>query len=240
MKNIKYLFFFILCISSITTEAQVFPGSPVSGFPSGTTAQITSVASPVEATIAYSTDEKIFYYYDGTNWIALRSDPNVFVGSFIITAPGGTTATSFNVNVNTLPFRPSQITFNAHANIEAFNINAAGSAGLNTPTLQNAFGVMQGYARNDAGTTTQATIYIGGSGSSINSISRYSSNSQCIGLRYGNQNAVNMGVISGTLSSFDLNGFTINVSYTLGTSGNTNRDNDILDESLVVFFTAYR
>ncbi len=235
----KYLalLLFLMCFS---LRAQVFPGTPVNGFPSGTTAQITTVPSPVEATIAYSTDEKIFYYYDGTNWIPLRSGPNVYVGAFTIAAPGGTVATSFDVSVASLPFQPSQITFNAHANVETFNINAVGSAGLNTATLQNAFGVMQGYARDDSGTTTQGTIFIGGSGSSINTISRYSSNSQCLGLRYGNQNAVNLGVISGTLSSFNTDGFTINVSYTLGTSGNVNLDNDILGEGLVVFYTAYR
>ncbi|WP_442266865.1 hypothetical protein ACSIGC_03965 [Tenacibaculum sp. ZS6-P6] len=236
----KYLLLLFLFSSSVFLEAQVFPGTPVSGFPSGTTAQITSVSSPVEAVIAYSTDEKIFYYFDGTSWIALRSGPSVYVGFFIINAPGGTTATNFNQVINGIPFQPSQITFIAHSNIENLNVNSAGSGGLNTATLQNAFGTANGFARNDSGTITQASIYIGGSGSSINSISRYSSNSQCFGLRYGNQNAVNMGIISGTLTSFNNNGFSINVNYSLGVSGNTNRDNDILDESLVVFFTAYK
>ncbi|WP_299683469.1 hypothetical protein [uncultured Tenacibaculum sp.] len=231
----------IFLFSIISINSQVFSGTPVSGFPSGTTAQITSIGSPVEATIAYSTDEKIFYYYDGINWVALRSEPNVYVGFFIINAPGGTTATTFNQVITGLPFQPSQITFVAHANVESLSVNSAGSGGLNTATLQNAFGTANGFARNDGGgTITQATIYVGGSGSSINSISRYSSNSQCFGLRYGNQNAVNMGIISGSLSTFNTDGFTININYSLGTSGNTNRDNDILDESLVVLYTAYR
>ncbi|CAL2075400.1 hypothetical protein [Tenacibaculum sp. 190524A05c] len=242
MKYLILLFLFI----SVSINAQVFPGTPVSGFPSGTTAQITAVTGPVEATIAYSTDEKIFYYYDGTNWVALRTAPSVYVGSFIINAPGGSSATSFDQVISGLPFQPSQVTFVAHANVEGFGVNSAGSGGLNTATLQNAFGTAQGYARNDGATIEQGTIYVGGSGSSINSISRYSSNAQCFGLRYNDQNANNLGILSGVLNSFDFNtgtqtgGFTIRVSYALGTTGNAGRNDDILNESLVVFYTAYR
>ncbi|AUC14585.1 hypothetical protein BTO06_05290 [Tenacibaculum sp. SZ-18] len=50
--------------------SQVFPSTPVSGFPSGTTAQINATLNPVEGTMAYSTDQKILYYYDGTNWVS--------------------------------------------------------------------------------------------------------------------------------------------------------------------------
>ncbi len=434
MKFSAILIIFLFAITSL--KAQVFPGTPVAGFPSGTTAQITSVPSPVEGTVAYSTDEKILYYYNGTNWVTMNGNgwslsgnsgttaanflgttdtqnlifrtnniealrinqtnqyvglgitatsplhirrnladgvgiirvegtepdinfndtdggfntftfenngtprfafgrrntddfyitrnngawrdetfnilnsnghvgintdapsemldingklrirdintvttnneiltttntgvvekkaliaaetnnqvttganggvylgPTVHTGFFIINAPGGTTATAFNQVITGLPFQPSQITFVAHANVESLSVNSAGSGGLNTATLQNAFGTANGFARNNGGgTITQATIYVGGSGSSINSISRYSSNSQCFGLRYGNQNAVNMGIISGSLSTFNADGFTINVNYSLGTSGNAGRDNDILDESLVVLYTAYR
>jgi len=241
----KYLFF-ILLITTPLLNAQVFPGVPVSGFPSGTTSEITNIASPIEATVAYSTNEKIFYYYDGTNWIALKTSPSIYVGSFIVSAPGGTTATSVNQVISGLPFEPSQVTFVAHANVEGFNINAAGSGGLNTATLQNAFGTTNGFARNDGAIITQATIYVGGSGSSINSISRYSSNTQCFGLRYNDQNANNLGILSGVLNSFNFDtgtstgGFTITINYTLGTTGNADRNNDILNESLVVFYTAYK
>ena len=55
---------------------QVYPGTPVSGFPSGTTSEITALTPSVQGVIAYSTDEKIFYYYDGTSWLSLRSPLN--------------------------------------------------------------------------------------------------------------------------------------------------------------------
>lgn len=62
---------------------------------------------------------------------------------------------------------------------------------------------------------------LGGHGNSINDISRYASNSNCIGVRYGNQNGDDLGKITAYLSSFNTNGFTLSVSYTLGTVGNT-------------------
>ncbi len=237
---------FIHFIFLTTLYSQVLPGTPVSGFPKATTSEITAL-NPPEAFIAFSTDEKIFYYYDGTNWNPLISSPTIYVGSFIINAPGGSTTTSFTTQVTGLPFKPSQVTFITHANIESFGLNDPGSAGTNTNTLQNAFGTSHGYARDDGNPTpTQGTIFVGGSGSSINSISRYSSNSQCIGVRFSNNNANNLGVISGVLNTFDFDsvtstgGFSFNITYTIGTTGNNNRNDDVLNENLVVFYTAYR
>ncbi|WP_157811747.1 hypothetical protein [Tenacibaculum sp. SZ-18] len=64
--RIVFVIIFAYCFSGFS---QVFPGTPVSGFPSGTTTEITNTTNPVEATIAYSTNEKIFYYYNGNTWI---------------------------------------------------------------------------------------------------------------------------------------------------------------------------
>ncbi|WP_299713237.1 hypothetical protein [uncultured Tenacibaculum sp.] len=64
-----------LLLLSIALNSQVLSGVPVSGFPSGTTAQIQAITSPVESVITYSTNEKIFYYYNGTNWVPLNN-PN--------------------------------------------------------------------------------------------------------------------------------------------------------------------
>ncbi|SNR16350.1 hypothetical protein [Tenacibaculum jejuense] len=75
MKTKKYLLSIALLLYVFVAKSQVLPGVPVSGFPSGTTAQIQAISSPVESVIAYSTDEKIFYYYEGTNWIPLNN-PN--------------------------------------------------------------------------------------------------------------------------------------------------------------------
>ncbi|CAL2055226.1 hypothetical protein [Tenacibaculum sp. 190524A05c] len=69
----KFQIFFIIVFISFSVTSQVLPGEPVGGYPKGTTAQITALTT-VESIIAYSTDEKIFYYYDGTNWIKLFSD----------------------------------------------------------------------------------------------------------------------------------------------------------------------
>jgi hypothetical protein len=242
MRTLLTILFFC---SFLHIQSQVFPGTPVSGFPSGTTADINAIASPVTATIAFSTDEKIFYYYDGTKWVALKTSPSVYVGSFIINAPGGSTSTSFTTQVTGIPFQPSQVTFTAYANIESFGLNNDNQTNNNDQGIANSFGSMRGFARDDNSTITQNVIYLGGSGNSINDISRYSSNSQCIGIRYGNQNGDNLGVLSGVINSFDFNtttstgGFTFNISYTIGTTGNSNRNDDILNESLVVFYTAY-
>lgn len=150
--------------------------------------------------------------------------PTVYVGFFIITTTGNQTITG-------LPFQPSQITFVAHANIESFGIDEdngiASNSGNNRNEIGNAFGSMNGFARNNNGTITQGVIYVGGSGASINDISRYSSNTNCIGIRYSNNNGDAFGRTLASLVSFNTtNSFTINVS--------TRADN------VLVFYTAYK
>ena len=71
----RIIVLFTLLLLSIALNSQVLSGVPVSGFPSGTTAQIQAITSPVESIITYSTNEKIFYYYNGTNWVPLNN-PN--------------------------------------------------------------------------------------------------------------------------------------------------------------------
>ena len=144
---------------------------------------------------------------------------STYVGQFIITATGAQT-------ISGLPFEPSSITFVAHANVETLNLDSDNGVGDNNTGLANSFGTMNGFARNDSGTTTQQVIYVGGSGNSINDISRYASSSNCIGIRYGNQNGNALGRTLASLSSFDTTGFTINVS--------TKADN------VVVLYTAYK
>ncbi len=237
----KKIILHILILLNISAFAQI-DADALMAVPVGTTAELNGIISPTPqiGSLAFDTDRDRLVQYTSTGWIEVVSEKNVYTGFFIINAPGGTTASNFNQSINTLPFRPNQVTFVAHANIESFGINSNNDVGNNTATLANSFGTMNGFARDDSGSISQAVIYVGGSGSSINNISRYSSNAQCIGLRYGDQNSVNLGVISASLTSFDTNGFTINIDYTLGLSGNTDRDNDILNESLVVLYTAYK
>ena len=87
---------------------------------------------------------------------------------------------------------------------------------------------MSGYALSFSGAVTQQVIYGGGSGNSINGVSNYSSDSHCIGLRYSNQDGVAFGITSAALTSFDPNGFSVNV------------DSLLADENVVVIFEAYK
>ena len=137
-----------------------------------------------------------------------------YLGHFIITGTG-------NITITGIPFQPSQISFVAHANVETLNLNSDNGVGDNNTGLSNSFGTMNGYVRD----TTQQVIYVGGSGNSINDISRFASSSHCIAVRYGNQNGNNLGITSATFSAFTADGFTINV--------------DSRADNLVVLFQAY-
>lgn len=238
----KTILLFLIYISFITISYSQIDSNTLFSVPKATTLELNSITSPLPqlGSIAFDTDKDRLVQYTSSGWRQIITERNIYKGFFIINAPGGTTASNFNRPVINIPFRPSQISLTAHANIESFGINNNNQVGNNTATLANSFGTMNGFARDDSGTISQAVIYLGGSGTSINNISRYSSQTQCIGLRYGDQNSVNLGVISASLLSFDTNGFTLNVDYSLGLSGNVDRDNDILNESLIVFFTAYQ
>lgn len=142
--------------------------------------------------------------------------PTVYTGSFTIsTATGPQT-------ISSMPFKPSQVTFTAYANIDSANSNEPSVSGKNSNTFQNTFGGMQGYANE----VSQAVIFVGGSANSINNISRYSSTSHCIGVRYTNQDGGSLGRTTATFTGFTATGFTINVDeYTGG---------------LIVLYTAYK
>ena len=83
----KILFIFILLTS--VSYAQVFPGTPVSGLPSGTTAQIFATLNPIEGVMAYSTDQNIIYYYNGTTWVSTGGS------NWLLTGNAGTTNANF-------------------------------------------------------------------------------------------------------------------------------------------------
>ena len=114
----------------------------------------------------------------------------------------------------------------AYANVESFNLNTDNGVGNNNSGIANSFGSMTGFARNDGGSITEQVIYVGGSGNSINDISRYASNSHSIGLRYGNQNGNNLGITSATVTAFNSDGFSLNT--------------DSFADGIVVIFQAFR
>lgn len=186
--------------------------------------------------VSADVDNQVIAGSDGGAYVG----PTVYNSFFIISSSG-------NKVVSGLPFQPSQVTFVTHANIESLNIDADNGTGNNDRGIDNSFGTMNGFARDDSGTITQQVIYAGGHGNSINDISRYASSSHCIGVRYGDQNGADLGKITASLSSFNPSGFTLNVTYINGTitvnSGNTLlnvQPTDILNESLVVLYTAYK
>lgn len=196
--------------------------------------------------LVYNTDENRIYEYTNTGFLEILTAGNIYTGSFIISAAGTTTITG-------IPFQPSQITFVAHANVGSTNINGGNGQDNGTENndfgLNNSYGTMNGFVNNVTGSLVQQVIYVGGSGNSINDISRYASSTKCIGLRYGDQNGNDLGRISGSFGAFTADGFTLNITYDLGTvTGNlTNaatrddvRPTDILAESVLVMYTAYK
>lgn len=207
------------------------------------TTSATAPIDPLEGDVWFdiSGTTSVTNTYNGTEWIP--NSVNVFTGAFTITVAGTTSVTN-------LPFQPTQVTFVAHANVESLDINADNGVGNNARGIYNSFGTMNGFARqNTDNTITQQVIYVGGHGNSINDISRFSSSANCIGIRYGDQNGTNLGIIRGALTGFTANGFDINVTYTNGTvtSNGTNTNlvlrvlpTDVLQEDVVVLFTAYR
>ncbi len=212
----KILFYTILlnfCVSNAQLE-----GSLLMGLTNATTAEMNATTNPVEGSILYNSDENEVFVYDGSQWKSTASN-GVHLGFLIINSTG-------NLNITGIPFQPSQVSFVAHANIESLNINSDNGSGNNFNGIPNAFGTMNGFARDNNGVVTQQVIYVGGNGTSINDISRYASSTECIGIRYSNQNGDNIGITSASLSAFNSDGFTLNIG--------SNADN------LVVLYQAYR
>ncbi|RDY59894.1 hypothetical protein [Flagellimonas nanhaiensis] len=217
MKNLlipPLFFLFTICLHSQLDANSVFT------LPTATLAQITAITDAQQGALAYATDTQNVYRFNGSNWseIAASNTPNVYFGAFIISSTG-------NQTINGLPFQPSQISFVAHANVESYNLNSDNGVGNNNRFLPNSFGTANGFARDDSGSVVQQSIYIGGSGNSINDISRYASSSHCVGIRYGNQNGDSLGLTTASVTTFNSDGFTINV--------------DNHSDDLVVLYQAY-
>jgi hypothetical protein len=200
MKKFYIIAYLLFCWH--VSNAQI-DGTLLLGLTDVTTSEMNTVSNPIEGSLLYNSDDHQVYVYDGSQWNTFVG-PKVYMGVFTISSTGSMTITG-------LPFKPSQISFTAHANVESQNLNSDNATRNNDNGISNSYGSMNGFARDDNGSTTQQVIYVGGSGNSINDISRYASSSHCIGLRYGNQNGDNLGITSASLSAFNSNGFTLNV-----------------------------
>ena len=221
---LKLIFFVFISKASI---CQVDPNT-LMGVPILTTAERTGIVAPItEGNMVYDSDINRLFEYTDTGWQEiLTAGSTAYVGAFEITGAGTVTITG-------IPFRPASLSFVAHANVETFNnINSDNGTFNNDTTISNSFGSMNGIARDTgAAPFFQRCIYVGGSGNSINDISRYSSNVNCIGVRYGNQNGNIVGLITGAVTAFTANGFTLAITYANGVPAT---------EGLAVLFTAYR
>ena len=216
MRNIltfSFLYFFIVFLNAQTPEA-----NELVKIHEVTNTEMFAIANPETGSFVFNTTANKIFVYNGTAWALMESGASVYPGHFIITGAGSQTITG-------LPFLPSSVVFSAHANIESEMIDDDNGVGNNSNTIVNAFGTMTGYARNDNGTITQQVIYVGGSGTSINDISRYANSTQCIGIRYSNQNGDRIGLTSAILTAFTADGFTITI--------------DNYSDDLLVIFTAH-
>ncbi|HBY67659.1 MAG: hypothetical protein CMC07_04955 [Flavobacteriaceae bacterium] len=165
-----------------------------------------------------------FYYWNGSSWSKLiDTTPDVYFGKAIINSTG-------NIDITGIPFQPKRVTFTAYANVDIYNLNDDNSTGSNNNnTKENTFGSMKGFAQVDSSMPSgisQQVIFNGGSGSSINDISRYASSSHCIGLRYTNNNGDDLGLTNAQLTSFRTDGFRLNVTT--------------LTDNVIVIYEAYR
>lgn len=161
-----------------------------------------------------------YYYWQNSRWNQLiNNEPQVFIGRVVINAAGSQT-------IMGIPFRPTSIEFTAISNTETENGGHVRSTNANNK--DNSVGYTFGYAKSIATSPfiEQIAISGAGSGASINRVGNYSSTNHCFAAQFVNQEAIDQGRTSGSLTSFNTNGFTINVT-------------DFRDP-IVLLFKAYR
>ncbi|OUS19062.1 hypothetical protein A9Q93_02865 [Nonlabens dokdonensis] len=185
-----------------------------------------------------------FYYWMNGQWIQVISSTQktVHFGKMIIDASGSKTITG-------LGFKPSSIEFTAINRVQDYNDGAYRSANNNSNDIRMASGQMLGFATNYNNVKEQQVISYSASGSSINNIGTYSSNNHCIAAIFVNNNGEAIhdngsasggtdaqdGLIRASLTTFDADGFTINVDKFVAGSTTSDRTNKI-----VVIYKAYR
>ena len=211
-----------------------------------TTIERNNIVSPAKSLTIYNTDINKLEFNSGTSatpiWSTIASNVVVSTDSDNMLSNGSdggaylkstsysgkfTICSTGTINITNLPFKPSRITFTAHANVETYNLDDDNEMNENNHSgISNAFASMNGYATNYDDEIKQQVISVGAHGNSINDISRFASDSHSIGIRYGNQNGNLLGRTTATITHFNSNGFTLNV--------------DEYADCLVIIFEAYR
>ncbi len=163
-----------------------------------------------------NTDNRLEVGTDGGAYLGYT----VYHGVFLVNS-------SSPIIISGLPFEPTSVTFVAHPNIDVTNINADNGVGNNQNTKDNVFGTANGFAQKTvSGGIKQQSMFVGGSGASINDISRYASSGSCLTVRYANNNGDYLGKTFLQFSTFTADGFRINIID--------------MQDPLLVMYTAYR
>ena len=131
--------------------------------------------------------------------------------------------------VSGLGFRPRRLKLEAAPPVDSTDMETAGPKNGNEE--DNWSGVMVGFAKNDSGGTVQQAISSGQGASSTNATRSIASSSLAFAVSYANTNGGEVGQISGTLKSWDSDGFTLNANTF---SGITNLN------GLLLIWTAWR
>lgn len=142
--------------------------------------------------------------FDGTSWgpaPGVEYNNRVYVGHFIVTGSGTKT-------ISGLPFQPNQVQFHVTFPVYSANVEEAGPANQNSD--KNSSGHAFGYVRDDGAITQQASASIG-TGNSINAVRYSSSSSHCVFISPGDQNGNEMAQISISFSSWNSDGFDLDV-----------------------------
>jgi hypothetical protein len=205
------------------------------------TTSATAPTAPLEGDVWFDTSapptQTKIYKNGAESWVTVEADHSVYKGFFIIERPVGSSDTFTIDTIRGLPFQPSQVTFVAHANVDS--INSKGSSNREN-NITNSFGTMNGFFNASKG--VQQVIYVGGNGNSINNIGWFSSSSHCIGVRYGDQNGNDLGIITGALSLITAAGIAIEDGFDITVKYNaSNRQATAFrKEKLVILYTAYK
>lgn len=186
-----------------------------------------------------------YFYWENGQWNQVLSSnkSSVYIGRIVLTSTG-------TVNVNSIGFTPSTVEFVAINRAQNINDGTYRSSTNNSNDIRMAGGFTTGYATNrGGGVIEQQVISNAFSGSSINNIGTYTSNSHCLAALFVNNNgeilrddgtnsggATHGGLVRASLQSFNANGFTLNVDRFLSPAV------AILDRTntIVVIYKAYR